>query len=206
MNRTHSRVAPGRQPGVDVPQDLTVLAPDRSITVIDGVLRGAPSSRATSAGELLELDVVSSAEGRSVACTVLLEPDRIDVPALDDGDRVLVIGTTRRRFFRSGGATATRTEVVADVVVPWQDRRRLARRAGRRGGVGGAAAPGATRPALAPPDQVREASKIDWIVASSAALNSASLWWALSFSVSAREKLAITPWLAASFWLASSTL
>ena len=40
--------------------------------------------------------------------------------------------------------------------------------------------------------------------ASRAASNSASLCWALSPSVSAREKLAITPWLRASRALASS--
>lgn len=33
------------------------------------------------------------------------------------GDAVLVLGRVRRRFFRAGGATASRTEVVADRVV-----------------------------------------------------------------------------------------
>ena len=37
---------------------------------------------------------------------------------LDAGELVLVIGRVRRRFFRSGGATQSRTEVVADVVIP----------------------------------------------------------------------------------------
>jgi single-strand DNA-binding protein len=31
---------------------------------------------------------------------------------------VVVVGRVRRRFFRAGGATASRTEVVADVVLP----------------------------------------------------------------------------------------
>jgi single-strand DNA-binding protein len=43
----------------------------------------------------------------------------------DVDDVVLVIGRVRRRFFRAGGATQSRTEVVADVVVPT----RLAKRA-----------------------------------------------------------------------------
>jgi single-strand DNA-binding protein len=31
---------------------------------------------------------------------------------------VIVVGTVRRRFFRAGGATQSRTEVVADRIVP----------------------------------------------------------------------------------------
>ena len=35
----------------------------------------------------------------------------------DVDDRVVVVGRVRRRFFRAGGATQSRTEVVAEVVV-----------------------------------------------------------------------------------------
>jgi single-strand DNA-binding protein len=45
----------------------------------------------------------------------------LDAPAwassLDTADPVVVVGRVRRRFFRAGGATQSRTEVVADVVV-----------------------------------------------------------------------------------------
>ena|SRR5438045_2226043 len=44
-----------------------------------------------------------------------------DAPAtvadLDVNDEVLVLGRVRRRFFRTGGGTQSRTEVVADQVV-----------------------------------------------------------------------------------------
>ena len=43
----------------------------------------------------------------------------------DVDDLVLVVARVRRRFFRAGGSTQSRTEVVADVVVPT----RLAKRA-----------------------------------------------------------------------------
>lgn len=33
------------------------------------------------------------------------------------GERVVVVGRVRRRFFRAGGSTQSRTEVVADVIV-----------------------------------------------------------------------------------------
>jgi len=35
----------------------------------------------------------------------------------DVDERVIVVGRVRRRFFRAGGATQSRTEVVADAVV-----------------------------------------------------------------------------------------
>ena len=35
----------------------------------------------------------------------------------DVGDRVVVVGRVRRRFFRAGGVTQSRTEVVAETVV-----------------------------------------------------------------------------------------
>jgi single-strand DNA-binding protein len=35
----------------------------------------------------------------------------------DVGERVVVVGRVRRRFFRAGGGTQSRTEVVADAVV-----------------------------------------------------------------------------------------
>jgi hypothetical protein len=38
--------------------------------------------------------------------------------SLKVGDDVVVVGRVRRRFFRAGGATASRTEVVAAAVVP----------------------------------------------------------------------------------------
>jgi single-strand DNA-binding protein len=36
----------------------------------------------------------------------------------DVDETVVVVGRVRRRFYRAGGATQSRTEVVADVVVP----------------------------------------------------------------------------------------
>jgi single-strand DNA-binding protein len=43
------------------------------------------------------------------------------------GDEILVAGQVQRRFFRVGGATQSRTEVIADEVVPSDDRRRVRR-------------------------------------------------------------------------------
>jgi single-stranded DNA-binding protein len=46
--------------------------------------------------------------------------------ALDVDEEVLVVGRVRRRFFTSGGATQSRTEVVADAVVPTRQNKRMA--------------------------------------------------------------------------------
>ena len=43
---------------------------------------------------------------------------------LDVGEEVVVTGRVRRRFFRAGGSTQSRTEVVADAVIPGRRRKR----------------------------------------------------------------------------------
>jgi single-strand DNA-binding protein len=43
---------------------------------------------------------------------------------LDVDEQVLVVGRVRRRFFRAGGVTQSRTEVVADAVVPARQKKR----------------------------------------------------------------------------------
>ena len=48
------------------------------------------------------------------------------VPSWPPGTRLAMIGSVRRRFFRAGGATQSRTEVLA-TSVGRADRRRLAR-------------------------------------------------------------------------------
>ncbi len=43
----------------------------------------------------------------------------------DVGERVVVVGRVRRRFFRAGASTQSRTEVVADAVVPSRQSKRV---------------------------------------------------------------------------------
>lgn len=44
----------------------------------------------------------------------------------DVNERMMVVGRVRRRFFRAGGGTQSRTEVVADVVVNVRQAKRAA--------------------------------------------------------------------------------
>jgi single-strand DNA-binding protein len=46
------------------------------------------------------------------------DPPATTLAALGQGDEVVVVGSVRRRFFRSGGMTQSRTEVVPEHVVP----------------------------------------------------------------------------------------
>ena len=48
------------------------------------------------------------------------------VETLEAGDEIVVVGSVRRRFFRAGGATASRVEVEAEAIARARDRRRLA--------------------------------------------------------------------------------
>ena len=52
----------------------------------------------------------------------------IDAPAsaesYDLDEKVVVVGRVRRRFFQSGGRTQSKTEVVADAVVPTRQAKR----------------------------------------------------------------------------------
>jgi len=89
-----------------------------NVVVIQGVLSRAPELRALPSGSsvaVLEL-TADHPTGRVTVPVAWFDP-----PAkanFEAGAEVVVTGYVRRRFFRSGGATQSRTEVVADTVVP----------------------------------------------------------------------------------------
>jgi hypothetical protein len=61
---------------------------------------------------------------RSVPVTVELPdsdgvPGRVSAVHAEVDALVLVVGEVRRRFFRAGGVTQSRTEVLASAAVPW---------------------------------------------------------------------------------------
>jgi single-strand DNA-binding protein len=91
-----------------------------NITVLCGHL-SRPSQRRTLADEetVLELDVTVPRRDDVPSETVNVvwpgAPAKAD--ELDTDDEVVVVGRVRRRFFRSAGATTSRTEVVASQVL-----------------------------------------------------------------------------------------
>jgi hypothetical protein len=110
-----------------------ILPASRTLTVIDGEVVGVPTQRIVSTGKQLSFDVRAQVHGfahdRAATTTVVFElpPDDAESPGPaipGEGDRVLVVGATRRRFFRTGAGTVSRTEVEAHTVLIGNDRRR----------------------------------------------------------------------------------
>jgi single-strand DNA-binding protein len=99
-----------------------------NVAVVQGMLSGPPRWRELPSGsELVELDVTTKgAAGSSSVPVSWFEPGAL-APALQPGDAVVVVGHVRRRFFRSGGTTQSRTEVVARSVVAATRRAQVAR-------------------------------------------------------------------------------
>jgi single-strand DNA-binding protein len=107
-----------------------------NIVVLRGELSRDPEPRELPSGDRIvnyEVTVRDTAPAESVP-VVWIEPTGT-WDALGAGDEVVVTGRVRRRFFRAAGGTASRTEVVADRVVPARHAKRaeasLARAAAR---------------------------------------------------------------------------
>ena len=109
--------------------DETVLG---NIAVIRGSVRTEPTVRELpSGGVVAQFDVATTTEsdGRQLSVSVPIawsDPTTTQLGVLAGGSEVVVVGTVRRRFFRVGGATQSRTEVVADAVVPVRQHKRVA--------------------------------------------------------------------------------
>ena len=88
-----------------------------NLVVLQGVVRDDPVARSLSSGQQVvsfELGVRSADETLESVPIVVFD----SACAVAPDDEVVVIGRVRKRFFRAGGATQSRTEVVAARVVP----------------------------------------------------------------------------------------
>jgi len=97
-----------------------------NVVILQGTLSRPAALRELPSGSVLAaLEVtVRTDEGTDTVPVSWFDPPAAAAASLDTGAEVVVTGRVRRRFFQAGGATQSRTEVVADAVVP-------ARRAGR---------------------------------------------------------------------------
>lgn len=96
--------------------------PGTNLVVLRGVLSREPEVRALPSGStLVAYELTVRADGPDAARAESVPVCWFDPPAaatgFADGADVVVVGRVRRRFFRAGGATASRTEVVADRVL-----------------------------------------------------------------------------------------
>jgi len=96
-----------------------------NIVVLQGVLSSDPVSRTLTSGSVLvSLELTTVADGVSISVPVAwFDPPTEVVWAA--GAALVVTGTVRRRFFRTGGLTQSRTEVVASEVVAAGKRRQV---------------------------------------------------------------------------------
>ena len=98
-----------------------------NLVVLRGGLSSPPRIRTLPSGDTvanLELTTRDGVGTRSVPVAVH-RPSKA-VRALGAGAEVVVVGAVSRRFFSAGGATQSRTEVVADRVVSAGSRRGVA--------------------------------------------------------------------------------
>lgn len=112
---------------VPFPLDLTVsnLTVSRKVSpmnvvVLQGRLSRPSQVRVLPSGDrLLALELSVHREGQKTeSVPVVWHEPPASAESLDVDDQVVVVGRVRRRFFRVGGATQSRTEVVAEAVVP----------------------------------------------------------------------------------------
>ncbi|MGH8917492.1 MAG: single-stranded DNA-binding protein [Acidimicrobiales bacterium] len=90
-----------------------------NVVVVSGRLSRPAGLRVLPSGDgLVALEVSIPSPGSATETVPVVWPK---APAwassLDADEAVLVVGRVRRRFYRAGGATQSRTEVVADTVV-----------------------------------------------------------------------------------------
>lgn len=91
-----------------------------NIVVLIGQLAKRPEARSLPSGlSLANFDVrVQRADASADTVPVALFTGPDDAPSWQEGEELLVVGRVRRRFFRVGGSTQSRTEVVAERVLP----------------------------------------------------------------------------------------
>lgn len=102
-----------------------------NVAVIRGAVHGEPHVRDLPGGGLVaQFDMTTRirCDGRDSSISVPIawnDPTAAQLGVLVPGAEMVVIGTVRRRFFRVGGATQSRTEVVADAVIPARRHKRV---------------------------------------------------------------------------------
>lgn len=101
-----------------------------NIAVVRGRLSRPPEARDLPSGDQLVALVVTvpaSDDRRAESVPVVWFTAPPSALAWEPDDEVVVIGRVRRRFFRAGAVTQSRTEVVAERVLPVRPAARMAK-------------------------------------------------------------------------------
>ena len=120
-----------------------------NVCILQGRLTRPPEQRVVGSGRSLvtyEL-AVDRPEGGTETVPVVWDGAPARALDLDVDAEVVAAGRVRRRWFRSGGATQSRTEVVAVEVLSARSTKRVAKLVGDALAAAGGAAPADGRPA-----------------------------------------------------------
>jgi single-strand DNA-binding protein len=98
-----------------------------NLVVLSGVVTAEPVHRELpGGGVVLQFDLSDPDRGGSAVPVALHDPAPKLASLVAADARIVVVGSVRRRFFRVGGSTQSRTEVIADTVVASRRRRDVA--------------------------------------------------------------------------------
>jgi single-strand DNA-binding protein len=87
-----------------------------NLAVLRGIVTSEPKVRELPSGSTVtNVEVTTRGEAFTASVPVVVHDRPVDVAA---GDEVVVVGSVQRRYFRAGGATQSRTEVIAAQLVP----------------------------------------------------------------------------------------
>lgn len=96
-----------------------------NVAVLRGTVTSPPRTRELPSGSsVVQIEVTTRDDARTASVPVVVHDRPVQVGT---GDEVVVVGHVSRRFFRAGGVTQSRTEVVADRVVKSSRRRAVER-------------------------------------------------------------------------------
>jgi single-strand DNA-binding protein len=97
-----------------------------NLAIVRGTVSSPPEVRVLpSDTKLVQLQVTTRLPEETLSMPVSVWNPAAWVEEVESGDEIVVVGRVRRRFFRAGGATASRVELEADFVAKASDRRRV---------------------------------------------------------------------------------
>ncbi len=109
-----------------MPKAETITETALNLAVVRGEVSSPPDVRVLpSEAVLVQLQVTTRLETETLSTPVAVWNPPAWVEELEPGTEIVVVGRVRRRFFRAGGATASRVELEADVIARASDRRRV---------------------------------------------------------------------------------
>lgn len=98
---------------------------ENNVVLVRGTVSSEPVRRELPSGDVVtQVELTTRVDGRVTSVPVAVHHAEVTVGA---GDEVVVTGHVSRRFFRAGGVTQSRTEVIATEVVKATRRRTVER-------------------------------------------------------------------------------